>query len=64
MQNEQVHHHDASLKEQQCHNMAMEKIVKEKMKWANMSNELDFRMKLLEMYNKVKDDPLMTIEKT
>ena len=28
-----------------------------------MSNELDFRMKLLETYNKLKDDPLMTKEK-
>ena len=63
MQNEQVLHHDASLKEWQCHNMTMEKFEEEKMKWITMSNELDFRRKLLEMYNKLKDDPLMTKDK-
>ena len=43
--------------------MAMEKIKEETMKWTTMSNELDFRMKLLETYNKLKDNPLMTKEK-
>ena len=64
MQNEQVLLHDASLKEQQCHNMAMEKIKEDKTKWTTISNELNFRMKLLETYNKLKDDPLMAKEKT
>ena len=41
----------------------MEKIEEDKTKWTTMSNELDFRMKLLDMYNKLKDDPLMTKEK-
>ena len=43
--------------------MPMEKIEEDKTKWTTMSNELDFRMKLLDMYNKLKDDPLMTKEK-
>ena len=41
----------------------MEKIEEWKMKWTTMSNELDFRMKLLEMYNKLKDNLLVTKEK-
>ena len=43
--------------------MAVEKIEEEKVKWTTMSNEMDFRMKLLETYNKLKDDPLMTKDK-
>ena len=63
MQNEKVLHCDASLKEQQCHNIEMEKIEEKKMKWTTISNELDFGKKLLEMYNKLKDDPQMIKEK-
>ena len=43
-----VLHCDASLKEQQYHNMAMEKIEEEKVKGTTTSNELDFKMKLLQ----------------
>ena len=43
--------------------MAMEKIEEEKTKWSTMSNELNFRMKLLVTYNKLKDDLLMTKDK-
>ena len=43
--------------------MALAKIEEKKTKWITMSNELDFRMKLLETYNKFKDDPLMTKDK-
>ena len=43
--------------------MAMEKIEEEKTKWSTMTNELNFRMKLLVTYNKLKDDLLMTRDK-
>ena len=41
----------------------MEKIQEDKMKWTTMSDQLEYRTKLLETYNKLKDDPLMTKEK-
>ena len=63
MQKESVLHHDASLREQQHHNMAMEKVEEDKMKWTTMSHQLEYRTKLLEAYKKLKDDPLMMKEK-
>ena len=63
MQKESVLQHDSSLREQQCHNMAMEKIEEDKMKLTTMSHQLEYRTKLIETYNKLKNDPLMMKEK-
>ena len=43
--------------------MEMEKIEEDKTKWTTIFNELDFRTKRLETYNKLKNNPLMTKDK-
>ena len=43
--------------------MEMEKIEEDKTKWTTIFNELDFRTKHLETYNKLKNNPLMTKDK-